>query len=126
MMEGIQRMRRSYQTWRLRSETIRTSAGAALRRIELAECAVCAPGCRSSTLVIHYRQMSHTITVRLTKELAGWLEDLSRRTGVPQGKIIRDQLERARKQAAGQAFLRLAGSVRGPKDLSSRKGFSRP
>ena len=69
--------------------------------------------------------MSHTITVRLSKELAAWLEQVSAKTGVPQGKIIRDQLEKAKAGGAGQPFMRLAGSVRGPRDLSSRKGFSR-
>ena len=70
--------------------------------------------------------MGHTITVRLTKELAAWLEHASAKTGVPQGKIVRDQLEKAREAARQQAFMRLAGIVRGPKDLSTRKGFSRP
>jgi hypothetical protein len=69
--------------------------------------------------------MSHTITVRLTRALAVWLEELSAKTGVPQGKIVRDQLERARANGTRQSFMRLAGAVRGPKDLSSRKGFSR-
>ncbi len=69
--------------------------------------------------------MSHTLTVRLPRELAAWLEEQSKTTGVPQGKIVRDQLERAKAASARQPFLRLAGVVRGPKDLSSRKGFSR-
>jgi hypothetical protein len=69
--------------------------------------------------------MGHTITVRLTKELAAWLEDAAAKTGVPQGKIVRDQLEKARTGGARQSFLRLAGSIRGAHDLSSRKGFSR-
>jgi len=69
--------------------------------------------------------MSQTITVRLTKELATWLQYVAAKTGVPQGKIIRDQLEGARATSSGQSFMRLAGSVRGPKGLSSRKGFSR-
>ena len=69
--------------------------------------------------------MSQTITIRLTKDLADWLEDASARTGVSQGKIVRDQLEKARKNSASQSFMRLAGTVRGPKTLSSRKGFSR-
>mgnify|MGYP003525357633 CR=1 FL=1 len=42
------------------------------------------------------------------------------------GRIVRDQLEKARAASQRQAFLRLAGSVRGARDLSSRKGFSRP
>ena len=67
--------------------------------------------------------MGHTLTIRLTPELADWLEDTSTRTGVPQGQIVRQQLERA-KTSSSKAFMRLAGSVKGPKDLSSRKGFS--
>ena len=59
--------------------------------------------------------MSHTVTVRLTKELAGWLEVTARRRGVSQGKIIRDHLENARAHAADQAFMQLAGSVAGPR-----------
>jgi predicted transcriptional regulator len=70
--------------------------------------------------------MSQTITVRLTKELAAWLQHVAARTGVSQGRIIRDQLEKARAAQPRQSFMRLAGSVRGPRDLSSRKGFSRP
>jgi hypothetical protein len=70
--------------------------------------------------------MSHTITVRLTEELAAWLEETAARTGVPQGRIIRDQLEQAKSGGSTRAFMRLAGSVRGgPHDLSTRKGFSR-
>jgi hypothetical protein len=69
--------------------------------------------------------MGHTITVRLDKDLAGWLEAESKKTGVPQGKIIRDQLERAKAGGTTRSFMRLAGSVRGARDLSRRKGFSR-
>ena len=68
--------------------------------------------------------MGHTITVRLDPELAAWLEQEPKKTGVPQGRIIRQQLERA-KAGSTQRFMRLAGRVRGPKNLSSRKGFSR-
>jgi len=68
--------------------------------------------------------MGHTITVRLTKDLAEWLEMTSKKTGVPQGKIIRDQLERAR-VSEGRAFMRLAGAIDGSRDLSRRKGFSK-
>jgi predicted DNA-binding protein len=69
--------------------------------------------------------MSNTVTVRLTKELAAWLEQASKRLGVPRGRIIREQLERARESGGEQSFMRLAGSVRGTRDLSARKGFSR-
>ncbi len=68
--------------------------------------------------------MSRTITIRLTKELADWLEGTAKTTGVAQGKIVRDQLEEARKKRR-KNFMRLAGSISGPRNLSSRKGFSR-
>jgi hypothetical protein len=42
-----------------------------------------------------------------------------------QDKAVRDQLKRA-KASSRQLFMRLAGTVRGAKDLSRRKGFSRP
>jgi hypothetical protein len=47
------------------------------------------------------------------------------RAGVPQSRIVREELEKARAARGARAFLRLAGAVRGPRDLSSRKGFSR-
>jgi predicted transcriptional regulator len=74
--------------------------------------------------VLHFGQMSNTLTVRLPPELAEWLEQTARRTGVTRGRIVRLELERARKSAA-QSFLSLAGAVDGPRDLSTRKGFSR-
>ena len=70
--------------------------------------------------------MGHTITVRLNKDLAEWLDRVATKSGVAQGKIIRDQLEKARAGASSQSFMRLAGAVRGAKDLSRRKGFTRP
>ena len=69
--------------------------------------------------------MSQTITIRLNRELADWLEKTAARTGVSQGQLVREQLEKAKGAGAGRAFLRLAGAIRGPKDLSKRKGFSR-
>jgi len=68
--------------------------------------------------------MSHTITVRLTKGLADWLAAEAARVGVSQGRIVRDQLEKAKARAGGSSFMRLAGKVKGAKDLSQRKGFS--
>jgi len=61
----------------------------------------------------------------LSKELAAWLEDAAAKIGMSQGSIVRDQLEKARSSSRRQSFMRLAGSVRGPRDLSPRKGFSR-
>jgi hypothetical protein len=69
--------------------------------------------------------MGHTLTIRIDKDLAAWLEAEAMRTGVSQGKIVRDQLERARNARGTRRFMRLAGTVNGPKDLSRRKGFSR-
>lgn len=68
--------------------------------------------------------VSHTITVRLSKDLAEWLQRTSERTGLAQGKIIRHQLETALRGQAEKSFMRLAGIIRGPRDLSTRKGFS--
>ena len=70
--------------------------------------------------------MSQTITVRLDKELSSWLEEVASRTGVSQGRIVREQLLKAKSANANRSFLRLAGSIRGlPRDLSKCKGFSR-
>jgi hypothetical protein len=68
--------------------------------------------------------MHKTITVRLTDELAEWLEGTAAKTGVSQGSLIRSQLEKAR-AGEGKPFMRLAGKVSGPADLSLRKGFSK-
>jgi hypothetical protein len=62
--------------------------------------------------------------VRLDDELARWLEETAAKTGVPQGKIVRDQLEQAKARTKSRPFMRLAGAVKGPKDLSKRKGFA--
>ncbi|HEU0010199.1 MAG TPA: ribbon-helix-helix protein, CopG family [Verrucomicrobiae bacterium] len=69
--------------------------------------------------------MSHTITIRLNRDLATWLEETAARTGVSQGQLIREQLEKARAANTHRAYMRWAGVIRGPKNLSSRKGFSR-
>jgi len=70
--------------------------------------------------------MSHTLTIRLQDDLARWLEDAARRTGVSQGQLVRNELERARQgKGRGRPFMRLAGSVRLASDLSSRKGFAK-
>jgi len=69
--------------------------------------------------------MSHTITVRLNKDLAEWLAQVSAKTGVPQGQFVREQLARAKSAGGGQPFMRLAGCINGAKDLSARKGFSK-
>jgi hypothetical protein len=69
--------------------------------------------------------MSHRLTIRLTDELLAWLKELSGRTGLPIARIICQQLEIAKATKRNQRFLGHAGEVKGPKDLSSRRGFSR-
>ncbi len=69
--------------------------------------------------------MGQTITIRLTKELAAWLEETAAKTGVSQGEIVRTQLEKAKSSTGSKAFMRLAGTVSGVKGLSGRKGFAR-
>ena len=58
-------------------------------------------------------------------ELLAWLKEVSRRTGLPVGRIIRQQLESAKSGKGNQRFLQHAGKINGSSDLSSRKGFSR-
>lgn len=74
---------------------------------------------------VHFWQMSTTITVRLSDDLAAWLEELARATGVSRGHIVRDLLEHARAAAPAQRrYLRHAGAIKGARDLSERRGFS--
>ena len=68
--------------------------------------------------------MRNTITVRLPDDLAEWLTETSQKTGIPQGRIVRQQLEKAR-AGKSRSFLKLAGSISGPANLSARKGFSK-
>jgi hypothetical protein len=48
----------------------------------------------------------------------------AREKGVGRSQIVREQLEKA-KGDEKRSFMRLAGAVDGPADLSKRKGFSR-
>lgn len=68
--------------------------------------------------------MGNTLTVRLPEDLARWLDETARKTGMSRGRVIRNELERAR-SSSKRSFLRLAGAFEGPPDLSTRKGFSR-
>lgn len=67
--------------------------------------------------------MSNTITLRLPVELAQWLEEESRTTGLPKGRIVREHLEQLRTKKLRQPFLDLAGSVDASAQLSRKKGF---
>jgi hypothetical protein len=69
--------------------------------------------------------MGNMLTVRLPQDLADWLDETSRKSGLSRGLIVRQELERARK-ATDKPWMRLAGDIKNkPADLSMRKGFSR-
>src|ERR1035438_8672495 len=74
--------------------------------------------------LLHLKQMSNTLTVRLPQDLAEWLDQAARTSGLSRSGIVRLELERARKSLK-RPFLRLAGAVDRPAALSTRKGFSR-
>ena len=69
--------------------------------------------------------MSNTISVRLDNDLATWLAETAQRTGRSPGQVVRDQLQMAKAATPNRAFMRWAGVIDGPKNLSSRKGFSK-
>ena len=71
------------------------------------------------------RQIGHTVTLRVPDDLATWLKEAVARAGVSQGHLVREKLEQARAGKSSRSFMMLAGTVKGPKNLSSRKGFSR-
>jgi predicted transcriptional regulator len=69
--------------------------------------------------------MRKILTFRVSDDLAKWLTETARRTGISVSRIIRQELEKAKREAVDQPFLRLAGAIGGISDLSARKGFSR-
>lgn len=74
---------------------------------------------------MHICLMGTTLSIRLGEELARWVEEQARATGRSQGSLVKEALEKARQEMQPKAFMKLAGSVDGPNDLSRRKGFSR-
>lgn len=68
--------------------------------------------------------MSKTLSIRLPEELALWIEEQARLTGRSRGTLVREALERAR-STGDKPFMKWAGTVEGPSDLSQRRGFSR-
>ena len=69
--------------------------------------------------------MSTTLSVRLPEALARWVEENAKATGRSQGSLVKEALERVRRDEAAKPFLALAGSIEGPRNLSRRKGFAR-
>lgn len=68
--------------------------------------------------------MGNTLTVRLPEELQKRLREKSRRTGLPIGRIVRESLENTLDKNE-PAWMKYAGTFTGPRNLSSRKGYSR-
>jgi predicted DNA-binding protein len=69
--------------------------------------------------------MSNTLTIRLPEEMLEKLKETSRRTGIPVGRLVRESLEKTLSRDENP-LLKFAGVIKGgPRDLSSRKGFSR-
>lgn len=65
------------------------------------------------------------MSIRLSDELQRRLREKSRRTGLSVGRIVRDSLETTLQQESNP-LLEYAGAIKGgPRDVSSRKGFSR-
>ena len=70
--------------------------------------------------------MGNTITIRLPEELADWLKSHSPKDREYQwGGLVREQLERAKRETGDKPFHALCRVIVGPPDLSSRKGYSK-
>jgi len=70
--------------------------------------------------------MGNTLTIRLPKALLERLRQVSRRAGLPVGRVVRESLESTLAQQKENPLLQFAGVIKGgPRNLSSRKGFSR-
>jgi len=69
--------------------------------------------------------MSNTLTIRLPEQLIERLREQSRRTGLPVNRVVRQSLEKTLEESAEPAWMKYAGTMTGPRNLSSRKGYSR-
>ncbi len=70
--------------------------------------------------------MGNTLTVRLPEELLERLRNKSRSTGLPVGRVVRQALETSLDGDGSNPLLEFAGVIKGgPRDVSSRKGYSR-
>ena len=69
--------------------------------------------------------MSNTLSIRLPDELATWLRQTAASTGQTQGELVRLHLEKARAASEEKPWMALAGSIKGPRDLSMREGFGK-
>ena len=74
--------------------------------------------------------MSNTLTIRLPEDLLGRLREKARRTGLPMGRVVRQSLEISLAEDVpankSQTWRNYVGIIKGgPRDVSTRKGFSR-
>ena len=70
--------------------------------------------------------MGNTLTIRLPEELLEQLRERARRTGLPMGRLVRQSIEATLSRQENNRLLEFAGLIKGgPRDVSSRKGFSR-
>jgi hypothetical protein len=75
--------------------------------------------------------MSNTLTIRLPEELLERVREKARRTGLPVGRVVRQFVESGLSQGApaaskNQAWRKYVGIIKGgPRNVSTRKGFSR-
>lgn len=70
--------------------------------------------------------MSNTLTIRLPEEMLERLRKLANRAGLPLGQLVRESLQKTLSGDEHNPLLNFAGVIKGgPRDLSSRKGFSR-
>jgi hypothetical protein len=80
--------------------------------------------------VLQYCHMGNTLTVRFPEKLLERLREKSRRSGLPVGQVVRQFVENGLSEESptqqNQAWRKYVGIIKGgPKDVSSRKGFSR-
>ena len=74
--------------------------------------------------------MSNTLSIRLPEEILKQLRERARRTGLPMGQLVRQSLETTLAKDppadSNQAWRKYVGIIKGgPRDVSTRKGFSR-
>jgi hypothetical protein len=74
--------------------------------------------------------MSNTLSIRLPAEVLDRLKEKSRRTGLPVGRVVLQFVENGLSQdtptGTNQAWRKYVGIIKGgPRNLSTRKGFSR-
>ena len=70
--------------------------------------------------------MQETLTVRLGPDLAEALQEEARRTGLTKGEIARRAIaDRLKTSGALSVMSRHFGTITGPSDLSTNKGYRR-